>query len=529
MTSSCERAADMLTNVDRNRTARRVPYIHRFEETARTHPSAIAAEDAARRVTYAELDGLANRFAHEMRRLGAGRGAIVAISRGRDVVMLAAILATFKCGAAYLPIDPGAPAQRKRYMLARCACRLMLADAHADHAIDPDRAVTVVDPAAWLASGPQAGHALPDVTLDDPAYVIFTSGSTGEPKGALLSQANLVNHLWAKIDDLGLHAGDRIAQTAPCAFDLSVWQFLAAGLVGARVTVVAQDAVAHPPALLDGLARANVTVLQAVPSYLATLLDVVARHRARVPDTLRIMVTAGERLPIAVARRWFDVSDAPLVNAYGPTECGVDVTHHVMTCAPDGEAVPVGRAIPGAELHVVDADLAPVADGDAGELLIGGMATGVGYIDAPAQTATSFVAVPFAQGRFYRTGDRVRRRGGVYEFLGRLDLQIKLRGHRIEPEEIEAVLLRDPHVRAAVVMLYRDGERAELAALVERARPDLPVDALREACRARLAAALPAYMTPQLIEIVFAIPLNERGKTDRAAATRLLHALNPFQ
>ncbi|MBP0713546.1 amino acid adenylation domain-containing protein [Burkholderia sola] len=521
----------MLTTLDDIGATRRVPYIRLFEDMARARPSAVAAEDAVRRATYAELDGMAERFAHEMRERDVGRGAIVAIARDRDVFTLAAILATFKCGAAYLPIDPEAPTQRRRQMLARCACTLVLADARAKTACETDagHAVTAIDLADWVVLGPRPQGARSDARLDDPAYVIFTSGSTGTPKGAVLSQANLVNHLWAKVDALGLAASDRIAQTAPFAFDLSVWQFLVAGLVGGSVTFVAQDVVADPPALLDTLARANVTVAQAVPSYLNMLLDVVRRRDARLTDTLRVMVTAGETLPIAVARRWFEASGARLVNAYGPTECGVDVTHHAMACAPDGHTVPIGRAIPGAELHVVNAALERVADGEAGELLIGGVATGLGYVGAPEQTAAAFVELPFARGRCYRTGDRVSRRGDVYTFLGRLDLQIKLRGYRIEPEEIEAVLLRDPRVRAAAVTLYRDGARAELVAVMERAEPDGSLDALRHACRERLAAALPAYMVPRLIEFVYAMPLNARGKTDRGAIATLLRALNPFQ
>ncbi|MET3493975.1 amino acid adenylation domain-containing protein [Variovorax boronicumulans] len=500
------------------------PYVRVFEATARAHAAAPAVEEGEERASYARLDGLANRFAAELRQRGVGRGAFVAIARERGVLALAAILALFKLGAAYVPLDPALPAARRQRMLALCGCALVLAGNE-----EGEDGCPVADLQAWAALGPLPDADFAGGDAADPAYVIFTSGSSGEPKGAVLSQANLLNHLWAKVEDLGLGPGDRIAQTAPFGFDLSVWQFLAAGLVGACVSVMDRETVAYPPALLDAMVARGVTVFQAVPSYLSVFVDAVSRRPGGMGTKIRAAVTAGEALPAALARRWFETSAIPLMNAYGPTECGVDVTHHLMHRAPEGELVPIGRAIPGAALHVVDADLVPVAEGESGELLIGGVATGMGYVNAPAPTAAAFVELPALGGRFYRSGDRVRCRGGVHEFLGRLDLQIKLRGHRIEPEEIEAALLRQAGVRAAAVVLHREGERAELVALVQPSQPQGADGELAGLLAQGLSADLPAYMVPRFIEFVHEMPLNARGKTDRGKVGQLLALLKPFE
>lgn len=512
-------------------TGRLVTYLQLFDRSVSQRANELAACDEARQVTYVQLQAIANRFAWELQRLGVRRREVVAIARDRDVPTLAAILAIFRCGAAYLPLDPALPPERSRRMLERCSCRLVLAGPTATAALRGAgcTAIAMADPQAWLDDPAPAPHVRTEGELDDPAYVIFTSGSTGEPKGAMLSQANMVNHLWAKIEDLGLEPDDRIAHTAPFSFDLSVWQYLVAGVLGASVTVVPRDTVMDPQALMDLLAREKITVLELVPSQLSVLLDVAASRRRAVCGSLRVMVTAGEALPANLARRWFAQSKATLVNAYGPTECGVDVTHHVMHAPPGGDMVPIGKAIRGALLHVVDADLHPVPDGDSGELLIGGCPTGLGYIQAPEQTARAFVNPPHLDGRYYRSGDKVRRRDGVYEFFGRLDLQIKLRGHRIEPEEIESVLLSDARVRAAAVVLHRDGERAELVAVVQPSERTDDPHALAPALRDRLAAALPSYMVPPAIEFIHTLPVNSRGKVDREAVGRFVCTLNPFR
>lgn len=511
-----------------------LPYVPLFERIRRGMPDAPAVQDARRRLSYAQLDQLANRFAAEMRARGVGKGSIVAISRERDALSLVAMIAVFKLRAAYLPVDPQLPPARKRFMVETCACALALFDAPQDLELESflPASIPSADPSAWEAMEPlEQLVEQAQGELEDLAYVIFTSGSTGRPKGAMLSQRSMVNHLWAKIEDLEISSEDVLAQTASHGFDLSVWQYLAAGLVGAHVCVLSRDEVAYVPALLDALGPRRISVLQAVPSYLSAMLDLLEAHPAPLATAgLRIMVVAGETLPMPLVRRWFALQPIPIVNAYGPTECGADVTHHVMREAPAGDHVPIGRAVRGALLEVVDENLKSVPDGESGELLIGGVAMGLGYLNAPEQTAGAFVDGPAAGAKRYRSGDLVRRQGAVYEFLGRLDHQLKLRGHRIEPGEIETVLRQDEGVRAAVVLLYQDGARAELVAVVEDR--ELPEPAAladrRESLMQRLRTRLPHYMVPHSIEFAYALPLNVNGKIDRGAVMQFLHMLKPF-
>lgn len=516
-----------------NADAQLRPYADLWRAAVRAHGASIAAVGRGRSLTYGELDLLSDRIAWQMNALDVRAGAVVAICRERDVLSLAAMLAVFKLRAAYLPIDPALPAMRKRFMVENCDCGLILCDPDvmdefATTGGRPRHRAVLED---WLQAGPAGPLDWPSGDLDDLAYVIFTSGSTGQPKGAMMSQRGMVNHLWAKADDLALGSCDVIAQTASHGFDLSVWQYLVAGLVGARTVVVARDDVVDGEVLLEQVLEHRVTVLQVVPSHLSALMHIWAESReALAHSALRVVVVAGEALPAAWARRWFALAQITLVNAYGPTECGADVTHHIMRDAPEGGSVPIGRAVRGARLEVVDPDLRPVAAGAAGELLIGGLPVGMGYFGSEQLTAAAFIDSGPGPGRWYRTGDLVRQDAQGFWFLGRLDNQIKLRGHRIEPGEIEAALCEQDGVRAACVVLHSELELAELVAVVQDSTPASPEAASRR-CRALLAElrkALPAPMVPRSILLVHSLPLNANGKVDRREVDRMVIATRPF-
>jgi amino acid adenylation domain-containing protein len=509
------------------------PYVELWREAARAHALSIAAVDRGRSHTYGELDLLSDRIAWQLRALDVRAGAVVAICRRRDVLSLAAMLALFKLRAAYLPVDPALPARRKRFMVESCDCGVVLCDPDVMDEFAPTagrpRHIAALE--GWLDAGPAAPPDWPPGELDDLAYVIFTSGSTGRPKGAMMSQRGMVNHLWAKVEDLALDSRDVIAQTASHGFDLSVWQYLAAGLVGARTVVFARDDVMDGEALLEQVLANRVTILQVVPSHLSALMQIWADSReALARSALRAVVVAGEALPAAWARRWFALAPITLVNAYGPTECGADVTHHIMRAAPEGSSVPIGRAVRGARLQVVDPDLRPVAAGASGELLIGGIPVGMGYFGSPQLTAAAFTSCGPGPGRWYRSGDLVRQEDGVFWFLGRLDNQIKLRGHRVEPGEIEAALCEQDGVVAACVILHSELELTELVAVVQDSAPATPEAAARR-CRfllGELGKVLPAAMVPRSILLVHSVPLNANGKVDRTEVGRLVSAMRPF-
>ena len=465
------------------------PFDTLFTETAHHRPHATAIRDCDGALTYAELDSQVTHLAHQLRTRGAGRNRPVALLLPRGRAFLVAVLATFRAGAAYLPLDPQHPTERHQAILTASGALLL---SHED--------VT--------AREPQPDQ--PPPVPGDLAYVIYTSGSTGTPKGAMVDQAGMVNHLYAKITDLALGPADVVVQNAPACFDISVWQYLAPLLVGAQVWVATDDQSRDPRQLWQGAADAGATVLEVVPSLLRAALT--EPDLPRVP-ALRWLVVTGEALPPDLVGDWLARRpDVPVVNAYGPTECSDDVTHAILrTPLPAGTVhAPIGSPVANLRLHVLNPHGEPVPAGVAGELHVGGVGVGRGYLGDPAQTARRFVPDPFGPPgtRLYRTGDRVRCLvTGELEFLGRVDHQVKVRGHRIEPGEIEVALRAHPTVADCVVTAVGD----RLAAYVTGPAP-VPAE-----LRDHLAARLPDYMVPAAVTVLDTLPLTANGKVDRSA------------
>jgi len=354
------------------------------------------------------------------------------------------------------------------------------------------------------------------------AYVIFTSGSTGLPKGAMLEYRGMQNHLHAKVEDLGLGPSDVVAQTASQCFDISVWQFLAALLVGGQVQVFPPRVSQDPKLLMDAVEATGVTVLETVPSMMRFLLRETA---GRSLAALRWLLPTGEALPVDLARKWLThLLGVPLVNAYGPTECSDDVTHAFITEPPPANAtsVPIGRPLRNLRLFVLDGSFRPVPSGVAGELCVTGEGVGRGYLHDPRRTAEVFVPYPSSPepgARMYRTGDLARfRPQGDLEFVGRIDHQVKLRGFRIELGEIEAVLAAHPEVRETVVLVHGDGAHGErlIGWVVAAPGSELTSADLRRYLKDRLAE----YMVPAAMVFLDAMPLTPNGKVDRAELGR---------
>jgi len=516
--------------VEWNDTARPEPpavFPELFAAQAERQPEAPAAVCGDGILTYRELDARASCLAHHLIGLGVAPGSLVALLDRRGLDLLTAILGVMKAGAAYLPLDPEHPAHRQAQVLGQSAAPLVLAA--------EDLLPVLAEVAAELASPPRR-LSLPALLARrgeegipprrggpaDLAYTIFTSGSTGLPKGAMVTQSGMINHLRAKIGDLGLSAADAVAQTASQCFDISVWQLLAPLAVGGRVHIY-PDAVAHDPArLLASVDADGVTALETVPSLLRVMIEEADRRGDERPRlaALRWVIPTGEALPPELCARWLAAyPGTPLVNAYGPTECSDDVTHQRIAAAPSPRAVrvPIGRGVGNTRLYVVDRGLRPAPIGVAGELCVGGAGVGRGYLNAPERTAAVFVPDPFGEepgARLYRTGDLVRRLAdGALDFLGRADHQVKVRGFRIELGEIEAVLAQHPAVRQAVVLAAEPGpaERALMAYVV--AGPEVGEGDLR----AFLAVRLPDYMVPAAFVPLASLPLTANGKVDRRA------------
>jgi acyl-coenzyme A synthetase/AMP-(fatty) acid ligase/acyl carrier protein len=333
----------------------------------------------------------------------------------------------------------------------------------------------------------------------------------------MIHHRGMLNHLLAKVEDLGLTASDAVAQNASQSFDISVWQLLCSLVVGGRAHIY-PDEVAHDPAsLLAAVERDGLTILEVVPSVLAAMLE--------VPDlpalkTLRWMIPTGEALPPELCRRWLALYPSiPLLNAYGPTECSDDVAHHPIREAPAPEVIntPIGKPVANTQLYILDRELRPLPPGVAGELCVGGLGVGRGYLAEPVRTVQVFVPDPFVgEGdRLYRTGDLARWLStGEIEFLGRVDFQVKVRGFRIEPGEIESVLGRHPAVHQAVVLaLEENGQKRLVAYAVAQAGQTLDVADLRSFVKERL----PDYMVPAAFMVLAAMPLTPNGKVDRRA------------
>jgi amino acid adenylation domain-containing protein len=495
-----------------------------FEQRVRMHPDAVAAVHRDRQWTYRELNARANRLSRALLARGLRREGVVAVMTARNLDWMAAVIAIFKAGGTYLPIEPHFPADRIATTLARAECTLVLTELGSttllDKALDtlPGVQKIIIEEAC------AEGHADDDlgvaVAADQLAYIYFTSGSTGEPKGAMCEHAGLLNHLYAKIDDLGVgpaHGAPVVAQTAPQCFDISLWQLVSALLVGGRTLIVEQQVVLDVARYVDTIVRGRVGVLQVVPSYLEVVLTYLEQHPRKLPD-LRCVSATGEALKKELVQRWFGLHpEIRLVNAYGLTETSDDTNHEIMTRVPDSDRIPLGPPIHNVHVYVVDEHLSPVPLGAPGEIVFSGVCVGRGYVNDPERTRRAFMADPHRPGqRLYRGGDHGRwLPGGRLEFLGRRDTQVKIRGFRIEIGEIENALLRVPGVRdGAVVVAERADQGRHLVAFYSGERP-VEVDVLRD----RLGASLPEYMVPSAFHWRDRLPLTANSKIDRKALT----------
>ncbi len=494
-----------------------------FEQRVRMHPDAVAAVHRDRQWTYRELDARANRLGRALLARGLHREGVVAVATERNLDWMAAVIAIFKAGGVYLPIEPHFPADRIARTLSRANCTLVLTELGStttlDNALDTLPGVEQVFVDAAYAED-HADHDLGvAVAADQLAYIYFTSGSTGEPKGAMCEHAGMLNHLHAKIADLGIREGDVVAQVAPQCFDISLWQLVSALLVGGRTVLVEQDVILDVARFVDTVEREQVGVVQVVPSYLEVVLSYLEQHPLELPH-LRCVSATGEALKTELAQRFFATRPGSiLVNAYGLTETSDDTNHEVMHAAPDTDRMPLGPAVQNVNVYVVDEQLNPVPLGAPGLIAFSGVCVGRGYVNDPERTRTTYMTDPHRPGeRLYKGGDFGRwRPDGKLEFLGRRDSQVKISGFRIEIGEIDNTLLRVPGVRdGAVVVAERPDGGKHLVAFYSGEQL-LEVDLLR----ARLGESLPHYMVPAAFHRRESLPLTANGKIDTKVLTAL--------
>ena len=508
------------------------------ERQAHATPDAVAVSFEGATLTYRALDAQANRIARRLQAWGAGPETLVAVLAERCLGLVPALLGVLKAGAAYLPIDPRTPDDRLSWMLADARPVAVLSPrSHVERfnaisipllAFDDPR--IAAEPSQRLDDGPG-----PPGTL---AYAIYTSGSTGRPKCAANTHDAVVNRLRWMQQQFELGPGEAVLQKTTCSFDVSVWEIFWPLTAGARVVLARPDGHRDPRYLAETITREQITTIHFVPPMLRVFLE---EERSGACRSLRRIVCSGEALPPDLARACQTrLRAAALHNLYGPTEAAIDVTHWPCRVDRDGDGVPIGRPIANTRIYILDRHLQPAPIGVPGELYIGGRQVGRGYLARPALTAERFVPDPFGPApgaRLYRTGDIARYRvDGAIEFLERADDQLKVRGFRIEPGEIEAAIGRVPGVAHAAVLARDDipGDRRLVAYVVPAGTDAGPVEApppalrgasprrtrdeaLAGAIRETLPRALPEYMVPSAIVFVDRLPLTPNGKLDRRA------------
>ena len=483
-------------------------------QAART-PDAIAVAAAGESVSFGELDRSSNRLANHLLARGAGRGAVVGICAERSPELVTGLLGILKAGAAYLPLDPEAPRERLTAMAGEAGVPLLLTQERLAAGLPPGLPVLCLEREG--AAVARRSAAAPGVAVDREAlaYVIYTSGSSGKPKGVMNTHRAVVNRLLWMQSVNGLAADDSVLHKTSTSFDVSVWELFWPLVSGARLVLAAAHGHRDPAYQLELIGRERITVAHFVPAMLQAFLD---QPNLAAAATLRLIVASGEALPPAVAARCGERLSARLENLYGPTEAAIEVTAWRCGRGAAGNSVPIGRPIANARVLLLDGGEEPAPIGVPAELHIGGVPLARGYLGRPELTAERFVPDPFAGepgARLYRTGDLARLLpGGELDFLGRLDHQVKIRGVRIEPGEIEAALLARPDLREAVVTVCEQaGERRLAAYVVPAAAPGPDAAELGAFLRERL----PATMVPACFVSLERLPLLRTGKVDRRA------------
>ncbi|MBU3863227.1 amino acid adenylation domain-containing protein [Streptomyces sp. 4503] len=478
-----------------------------FERRAARTPDALALCAAGTSLSFAETDRRADGLAGQLRARGAGPGAVVGVLLDRGVDLPVALLAVWKTGAAYLPLDPEFPADRVGYMLRDAGARILVTEEKHERRLGGVHDAEVVH-ASRPGDAPPVRLARTDAP-DLPAYVIYTSGSTGRPKGVVVTHAGLAGHVRWAVDELAGPGTGGAPLFSSVAFDLVVPNLWAALVAGRPLHLLPQDLdLAELGAHL--LSAAPFAFIKLTPGHLEILAEQIPRER--VPELTGTIVVAGEALP-PVSAEWWRQALGPgrLINEYGPTEGTVGACVFPVTAPVDGTTVPIGRPLPGVTLRVLDESSRQAPVEAVGELYVGGAGVAQAYANSPALTAERFLPDPYgvAGARMYRTGDLARvLPGGDIDFVGRRDEQIKIRGYRVEPGEIAAVLRGHPEVRDAVVTVAESG----LTGYVVTARA-VPAQDLIAYC----ARHLPPYMVPVHVVAIDAVPLTPNGKLDRAA------------
>lgn len=471
-----------------------------------------AVSDAQCVLSYDQFDARLNQLTCALQSLGVGPGKLVAVSLGRSVELPMTLLAIMKCGAAYLPLDPETPAERLAMIVEDAKPNLLISDASAALASSDIRSVqwTELDVERYRGASPTAV----EISANTPAYIIYTSGSTGRPKGVVIGHRSLANFLLAMEEALAMKAGDRLLALTTVSFDIAVLEMFLPLLSGAQVHIATRDIARDPAALAELVQSRGISHIQATPSHWQAMLE----GHSQAYSGVRALV-GGEALPADLAKTLRKLG-SPVINLYGPTETTIWSTMMELDALDQGTP-PIGRPIWNTQVYILGEKLQLLPSGATGELYIGGEGLALGYHRRPDLTAERFIANPHGEGLLYKTGDLARwRDDGSLDYLGRNDFQIKIRGFRVECEEIEAQLLRCQGVRRAAVVLRNDdaGQPRLVAYLLCEEGFDSHHSALSaNSLRQQIERGLPEYMLPSHYQVLQDFPLNVNGKLDRKA------------
>ncbi|MCK4258234.1 MAG: amino acid adenylation domain-containing protein, partial [Halanaerobiales bacterium] len=491
-----------------------------FEKNAQKNPNGVALKYKGENFTYGEINEYSNQLARLLVKIGVIGDQLVGIFMERSPKMVASILAVWKAGGAYIPIDTLYPVSRVKGILSDSGAKVLLTKSTylEDEIVDEyEGTIIELDTEMDKITSEKHEDLNLEINMNNLAYVIYTSGSTGKPKGAMVEHIGMMNHIQSKINDLQLTEDSIVAQNSSHCFDISVWQFFVALTIGGKTCIYENELLFDAKNLIARIIADRVTILEVVPSFLSVMLDYLEENYQQL-ELIRYLLVTGEAIKQHLVKRWFNrYPEIKMVNAYGPTEASDDITHHIMEKAPEKINVPIGKPVQNFNIYIVDKNMHFCPIGVKGEIWVSGVGVGRGYLNNPERTSQSFREDPFIEEkgvRLYKTGDLgCWSEDGVVEFFGRIDYQVKIRGYRIELGEIEQVLTKHPQVKETVVIDRTDesGDKYLCAYLVMTS--DLDVIELREF----LLKTLPDYMVPSYFIYLDELPLNANKKIDRKA------------
>lgn len=493
-----------------------------LEEQVKKNPNKIAVKFGTEEISYDQLNKKSNRFARYLNKKGVGIETPVVIMLQRSIVMVDSILAIWKAGGAYVPVDVDYPEDRIRIILEESKSKLIITKSeYISESLEKEYGNRIIklDTINELLLNESEDNLEFYMSSHNLAYTIFTSGSTGKPKGAMVEHVGMVNHIYAKVNELNLNDKSIIANNASHCFDISVWQIFSGLVVGGTTIIYPNDLTMNPSEFVSVVIEDKVSILELVPSFLEAVLEHLEHENAKFLELDYVVVT-GEVLKPQLVKKWFNLIDnVKMVNAYGPTEASDDITHYVMDKYIETNSISIGKPIQNFNIYIVDKwmNICPV--GVKGELCVAGIGVGRGYINNLQKTEEVFMEDPFSDEkgvRFYKTGDVGRwMLDGNIELFGRMDYQVKIRGYRIELGEIEAVLEEQDFIEQAIVVAREDIPGDKRIVAYYKCIDDC--DTSHKDLKELLKQVLPEYMVPTAFVRLTKIPLNPNGKIDRKA------------